>query len=237
MVPAAVVPAAAGPGATAAPAYAGGVSTPFDQSRYQVRFEWGAAGLARAAASDIVVVVDVLRFSTAVTDRIAAGETVALDDAAHAVSLNGAAVAAAAGETDAVVLLGCLRNAAAVAAAVLAEQQRRGARTSVAVIAAGELASREPDAPLRFAVEDLLGAGAIIDALGTLGLDHTSPEAAAAGEAFRGLRGATRHLLTASGSGQELLERDARADVLAAAEVDAAASVPVLRDVTFATYD
>ena len=77
----------------------------------------------------------------------------------------------------------------------------------------------------------------VIDALGTLGLDHTSPEAAAAGEAFRGLRGATRHLLTASGSGQELLERDARADVLAAAEVDAAASVPVLRDVTFATYD
>ena len=61
--------------------------------------------------------------------------------------------------------------------------------------------------------------------------------AAAAGEAFRGLRGATRHLLTASGSGQELLERDARADVLAAAEVDAAASVPVLRDGTFATYD
>ena len=77
------------------------------------------------------------------------------------------------------------------------------------MIAAGELAGRGPAAPLRFAVEDQLGAGAIVDALGALGIDHTSPEAAAACEAFRGLRGAVRHLLTASGSGQELLERDA----------------------------
>ena len=33
---------------------------PFDQSRYQVRLEWGVDGLARLAPSDVVIVVDVL---------------------------------------------------------------------------------------------------------------------------------------------------------------------------------
>ena len=205
------------------------MTSAFDQSRYQVRFEWGVAGLERLASSDVVVVVDVLRFSTTVADRIDGGESVALDADAHAVSLNGAAVAERAAGAGATVLLGCLRNASASARAALEEQVRRGARTSIAVIAAGELTSREPDAPLRLAVEDQLGAGAVIDALGALGVDHTSPEAAAACESFRGLRGAVRHLLTASGSGQELLERGARHEVLRAAEVDAVSSVPVLR--------
>ncbi len=212
------------------------MTSPFDQSRYQVRFEWGAAGVERLAPSDIVVVVDVLRFSTTVTDRIAAGEVVALGDLAPAISAGGAAVAERAAATDALVLLGCLRNAPAVADVVLAEQQRRAARTSIAVIAAGEVAPGAADAPLRFAVEDQLGAGAVIDALGALGIDHTSPEAAAACESFRGLRGAARHLLTASGSGQELLDRDRRDEVLHAAQSDATASVPVLRAGIFTAY-
>lgn len=218
--------------------YRRGVSDPFDQSRYQVRFEWGVAGLDRLAPADVVVVVDVLRFSSSAVSRIDAGEEVPLDAAAHAVSLNGAAVAraAAAGDPAPLVLLGSLRNAAAVAGAALAEQHRRSGRTSIAVIAAGELASREPGAPVRFAVEDLLGAGAVVDALSALGVDHTSPEAAAAYEAFRGLRTAARHLLTASGSGQELIERGLRDEVLAAAEVDASASVPALRSGVFTAY-
>ncbi|WP_137844110.1 2-phosphosulfolactate phosphatase [Microbacterium sp. 2FI] len=212
--------------------------SPFDQHRYQVRLEWGIDGLVRLAPADIVVVVDVLRFSTTVAAALETGSVtgVALDASAHEVSLNGAAVAEAAARTGSVVLLGCLRNAAAVAAAVLAEQQRRGARTSVSIIAAGELASRDELAPLRFAVEDHLGAGAIVDALGALGIDHTAPEAAAAGEAFRGLRGAVRHLLTASGSGQELIDHGRRDEVLAAAAVDAASVVPVLRDGAFAAF-
>ena len=148
--------------------------------------------------------VDVLRFSTTGTDAVAAGDAFALDDAAHAVSINGAAVAAAAADTGALVLLGCLRNASAVAAVVLAEQERRGDRTSVAIIAAGELTGRDAGAPLRFSIEDQLAAGAIVDALAERGIDHTSPDAAVACEAFRGLRRAVRHLLTASGSGREL---------------------------------
>ncbi len=219
-----------------------GQQHPFDQSSYQVRLEWGVDGLARLAASDVVVVVDVLRFSSTVIQAVERGEEFGLDAAARAVSINGAAVAAAAAETAGTVLLGGLRNAAAVASAVLAVQERRGERTSVAVIACGELGSREPGSPLRFAVEDLLGAGAIVAALTDIGIDHSSPEAAAAGEAFRALRGATRHLLAASGSGRELALRQAqgpeerRDEIAAAAAVDAASVVPVLRDGVFRAF-
>ena len=210
--------------------------TPFDQSSYQVRLEWGADGLARLAPSDIVVVVDVLRFSSTVIQAVERGETVPMDAAARATSINGAVVAEAAAGTTAIVLLGGPRNAAAVAGAVMTVQHERGARTSIAVIACGERTADEPGAPLRFAVEDLLGAGAIIDALSDLGIDHSSPDAAVAGEAFRSLRGAMRHLLTASGSGRELDAADRRDEVLPAAAVDAASVVPVLRDGVFAAF-
>ena len=208
---------------------------PFDQHRYQLRLEWGVQGLERLAPADVVVVVDVLRFSTSVTDAVARGAFVPLDHSARALSINGAPLSEAAARSGAVVMLGCLRNASAVARAVLAEQQRRGTRTSIAIIAAGELDGATGD--LRFSVEDLLGAGAVVDALSTLGIDHTSPDAAAAGESFRGLRGAARHLLTASGSGQELIERGLRDEVLRAAEVDAASVVPVLREGVFVSAE
>ncbi|MFE7843835.1 2-phosphosulfolactate phosphatase [Microbacterium sp. NPDC057407] len=204
--------------------------SPFAQSSYQVRFEWGVEGLTRLAPADVTVVVDVLRFSSTVVQALERGDTVALDAAARAISLNGAAVAAAA---PGLVLLGGLRNGAAVARAILAEQERRGARTSIAVVACGERTSRDDGAPVRFAVEDFLGAGAVIAALSDLGIDHSSPEAAVAGEGFRALRGAAKHLLTASGSGRELEAAGLRDEVLAAAAVDAASVVPVLRDGVF----
>lgn len=205
-------------------------SASLDQSRYQVRLEWGVAGLARLAAADVVVVVDVLRFSSTISARVAAGESVSFGGEARSNAESGAAVAAAAAAGGAVVLLGCLRNAAAVADEVMAEQTRRGGRTSIAVIAAGEPTGR---ADVRFATEDLLGAGAIVDALSRRGIDHTSPEAATACEAFRGLRGAVKHLLSATGSGQLLLADARRDEVLAAAEIDADSTVPVLRDGIF----
>ncbi|MFT4219081.1 MAG: hypothetical protein QM611_00985, partial [Microbacterium sp.] len=138
---------------------------PFDQSRYQVRFEWGADGLARLAPADIVVVVDVLGLSTTATDAASRGEPVEAPAEAPAPAFepapapaagpapapaagpapepvegpptpaNGAEVVAAAAASGALVLAGCLRNASAVAGAVLAEQARRAARTSVAVVA------------------------------------------------------------------------------------------------------
>lgn len=218
--------------------------SPFDQSRYQVRLEWGLDGLARLAPADVVIVVDVLRFSTTVTDAVARGDAVPLDADADAVSINGARVARAAAASGALVVLACLRNASAVARAVLAEQRRRAGRTSVAVIAAGERVTATAaggalagagggTGAVRFCVEDHLGAGAVVNALARVGIDHTSPEAAVAAEAFRGLQGAVRHVLTASGSGQELIARERRDEVLAAAELDAVDAVPVLHDGVF----
>lgn len=199
----------------------------FAQSPYQVRFEWGAAGLARLEAADVTIVVDVLRFSTTTTTALAADPAPVC--AEETSSINGAPLARAAARGGAVVLLGGIVNAGAVADAVLAEQSERGARTSVAVMAAGELTGRAPGAALRFAVEDLLGAGAVIEALAERGIDHTSPEAAAAGEAFRALAGSLRHVVAASGSGRECIARGRAEEVAQAAALDSHALVPVLR--------
>lgn len=217
--------------------------SPFDQSPYQVRLDWGVAGLERLAPADVVVVVDVLCFSSTVTDAVAGGIAVPLADAL-AWSRNGAAVAAAA-PADATVLLGSIRNAGAVARAVQTVQERRQARTAVALIAAGEL---DATGELRFAVEDHLGAGAVAAALTDLGIDHTAPDAAVAAEGFRALRRALRHLIGATGSGRELQEgvaataRIEAAGIVPTSTVDAALldavdAVPVLRDGRFTRFE
>ena len=214
--------------------------SPFDQSTYQVRLEWGVEGLDRLAPADVVVVVDVLRFSSTVADAVASGSTVSLDDA-RVWSRNGAAVAARAG--DAVVLVGSLRNASAVARTIATLQDRNQARTSVNVIAAGEA-----DGAVRFAVEDHLGAGAIVAALTDLGIDHTAPDAAVAAEGFRALKRALRHMVSASGSARELADGVEATDRMqasgvvptttsSAAELDALDVVPVLRDGVFVAFD
>jgi len=191
------------------------VDPAFDQSTYQVRFEWGMEGFRRLASADVVVIVDVL--STAPP-----GEADPLATAAHA--------------SGALVLQGGLRNASAVAAYVRAEQVRRDRRTSVAVVACGEHTSERSD--LRFAVEDLFGAGAVVDGLIEQGLDHTSPEAVATAQSFRSLRGALRHLVSASGSARALRGDPgdlpaAEERIRAAAQVDASGAVPVFRDGRF----
>jgi 2-phosphosulfolactate phosphatase len=83
---------------------------------------------------------------------------------------------------------------------------------------------------LRFALEDLLGAGAIIDALAAVGIDYCSPEAAAAAAAHTGLRNATGHLIGASTSGRAAAERGERAAVDAAIALNSSEDVPVLRE-------
>lgn len=167
-----------------------------DQSTYQVRFDWGSAGFRRLASADIVVLVDVLEVQA---------------------DADAAALRALAEESSALVCEGSLRNASAVAEAILQEQVRRDRRTSVSLIAVGD----SDDAGPRFALEDSLAAGAIIEALIARGIDHTSPEAMVAAEAFRGLRGALRHLISASGSARAL--RAASTNSVAAEAMIAAA--------------
>jgi 2-phosphosulfolactate phosphatase len=119
------------------------------------------------------------------------------------------------------VLAGTTGSAAAVAQWILALQTQLGDRAIVAVVAAGGPSGA-------FAVEDFLAAGAAIDALATLGIDSTSPEAAAASAAFEGLRRAVVHLSSASVAGQSLDS----ATLAAAAEANALPDVRVLREWT-----
>jgi 2-phosphosulfolactate phosphatase len=240
------------------------------QTQYQVRFDWGLDGAAAIGeGADVIVLVDILSFSTTVdiatghglhvmpawpedaaatAERIGAvvagkrGDGLSLSPAsitAESVgdterlvltSLNGAAIAAALAGGPALVVAASLRNRRAVADWVLAQQGDRGDRFTIAVVAAGEL--RE-DGSLRFAVEDLLGAGAVIDALADVGIDYCSPEAAAAAAAYTGLRNATGHLIGASASGRELAEGGFRADVDLAIERDVSSQVPVLGEFGF----
>ncbi|HTO68935.1 MAG TPA: 2-phosphosulfolactate phosphatase [Myxococcota bacterium] len=135
-------------------------------------------------------------------------------------SPNGSELSFAAAELG-TVYGGALRNAASVAAALA---RRPG---PVAVIAAGE---RWPDGSLRLALEDLLGAGAIIANLhGTV-----SPEAELARDAW--LRTAPRleRALAECASGRELRERGFARDVELAAELDRSPIAPRLDAGAFA---
>lgn len=136
-------------------------------------------------------------------------------------SPNGSTIAAAAGGST--VVAGSLRNATAVGR-WLADQGYGTAERPVGVIASGE---RWPDGSLRPALEDLLGAGAVIAALRRHGGDRLSPEAAVAAGAFTGVTDVRRTVET-SASGRELIGEGYADDVAIATELDACEVVPVL---------
>jgi 2-phosphosulfolactate phosphatase len=212
------------------------VTDPRSQSSYQVRFDWGVEGAdAVASDADVIVIVDVLSFCTAVDVAVAGGGSVELaavegePDAAGAPGSDGARIAAALADHPGTVIAGSLRNATAVAQWILTHQDATGNRLAIAIIAAGD----RRDHGTRVAVEDLLGAGAVIDALAAIGLDACSPEAAVASAAFASLRRATRHLVTASASGRELAEHGFADDIRLAAQTDVSTTVPVLREFAF----
>ena len=128
-------------------------------------------------------------------------------------SPNGARVTLSAASSGAVVLAGCLRNARAVAAAA-----HRSGRT-FNVVPAGE---RWLDGGLRPALEDALGAGAILAALP----GSRSPEAQAMVAIFEARRDSLVETLDACGSGRELTGRGHLRDKLIAGDLDVSSAVP-----------
>ena len=175
------------------------------QIKYQVRFDWGLAGFqALAADADVIVLADAL-------PAVDAGLGLPTPVTAHTV------------------ITADLAGSALVADWALARQTEKGDRFSVAVVAVGE---SRADGSIRFAMEDQLVAGAVIDALAALGIDHCSPEAAAAAASYVGLRRAVKHLVKASETGQA---RAAAGQSVAAAGVAAAGvdAVTVVTDFVF----
>jgi 2-phosphosulfolactate phosphatase len=125
------------------------------------------------------------------------------------------------------VVAGALRNATAVGH-WLACQGYGTVDRPVAVIASGE---RWPDGNLRPALEDLLGAGAIIAALRERLSDTLSPEAAMAAASFQATPDVS--VAVAASSGRELINGGFSDDVTVATEPDASTTVPVLIDGAF----
>jgi 2-phosphosulfolactate phosphatase len=225
--------------------------------------EWGMAGIgALHGHVAVLVIVDVLSFSTAVdvavsrgaivypcrfadpnaaqveADRVGAvlahprraaqGQfslsPVSLADIPNGTKLmlpspNGARLSFAAGQTRIPVLTACLRNAAAVAAAA------RGIAgdAAIGVVPAGEC---WPDGTLRPAVEDLLGAAAVIDRLD----GPCSPEARMGRDAYRAAANEISGLIRLSVSGRELVDAGFAGDVDLALELAISQSVPILVD-------
>lgn len=143
-------------------------------------------------------------------------------------SPNGSAIAALLADSGATVVGACLRNATALG-------RWLGARLrpdeTVAVIPAGE---RWPDGSLRPAVEDLWGAGAVVNALlrAGVGTEALSPEGWLAEHTFAS-DGRRDGWLAVCASGRELVAKGFAADVAIAAEVDASEVVPMLVEGAF----
>lgn len=137
-------------------------------------------------------------------------------------SPNGSALSLSAGETP--TFAGCLRNATALAAFL------KRYETGICIVPAGERWKKQQT--LRPAIEDLIGAGAIIDALE----GARSPEAETAACVFRAFRDDLPSVLGASGSGKELIGRGFEEDVRLAAALDASRCVPVLKDGAYRAF-
>ena len=167
---------------------------------------------ARLAKRRIEAGPDDVSLSPASLRRAAPGGLIVLP------SPNGSALSAiASSRSEIVVFAGCLRNRRAVAAALSAFPR-------VGIVAAGE---RWPDHSLRPAIEDWLGAGALVDALADA---SPSAEAEFARTAFRAAQSDLARLMLDSLSGQELAAANHAGDVTVAAELDSSRCVPRLVD-------
>lgn len=138
-------------------------------------------------------------------------------------SPNGSALAFRAATGGATVVAGCLRNATAVGTWLQATGK------SVLVVPAGE---RWPNGSLRLAVEDLIGAGAILRILHR----QSSPEARQAIGAFEAAKTDLLATLVHASSGRELDERGFRRDVDLAAELDVSDTIPILQGKYLSVY-
>lgn len=156
-------------------------------------------------------------------------------------SPNGSALASRLASSGSTVVGACLRNRTAVAQWLATQwlatrwlRSQLGDGTPspvVAIVAAGE---RWPDGSLRPAIEDLWGAGAVIEALDSLGMTGLSPEARSAAGAWHAVEATLGAALASCSSGLELASAGYAVDVEIAAEQDASACVPLLSGGRFA---
>ena len=233
----------------------------FHQSEFDVRCEWGLQGAAQfAATSDVVIIVDVLSFTSCVEIATAQGATVFPyrgDDAAGFAAERNAELAAKWGEGRYSLSPHSLINLSADLRLVLPSPNGstlslstgetptlagclRNARAvavaaqrygrRITVIPAGE--RWREDGSLRPAYEDWLGAGAILSHLS----GRFSPEARAARAAFLDAKDDLPALLAQCGSAKEHVERGFPQNVDLVAALNVSDCVPVLVDGAYSCH-
>lgn len=228
----------------------------FSQAAFEVRCEWGKQGVLQLApVSDVIVIVDVLSFSTCVniaTDRGAIVYPYPFkDDSAGAFaqsihaelagkrgsrgySLSPASLLSIANRTRLVLPSpnGSSLSLATKATPTLTGCLRNGQAVAKAAMTYGRRIAIVPageqwqDHSLRPAFEDWIGAGAIISFL----QGNLSPEAEAAAIAFQGIQERLEELLQHCSSGKELIQRGFAQDVELAAALNVSNGVSVLKD-------
>lgn len=231
----------------------------YTQQGYDIRCEWGINGVtALSSVCDVMIIVDVLSFSTCVCigaekgadiypyrfrdessidfaekigAKLAQSRRLALENGGISLSPcslmqlskndkvvlpspNGATLSLAA--NDNITLAGCLRNAGAVA------QVAQSFGKKIGIVPCGE--RWHQDNSLRPAIEDFMGAGAIIHGLS----GKKSPEAQLAESAFLSTQHALLDTLYACGSGIQLIEQGYESDVMIAGELNISQAVPIM---------
>ena len=226
-----------------------------NQAEYTIRCGWGQQGLKRLAPiSDVVIIVDVFSFSTSVDVATARGafiiphvkpgeyhkfgkrigaivanergqggytsSPVSFNSIPAKTRLvlptsNGATLSCLAGNT--IILAGCLRNARAVA------KKAMELGKTIAVIPAG---ARWPDRSIRFAIEDFIGAGAILSYL----KGSVSPEAQNAIAAYNNIKHNVCEFIKKCSSGKKLIKNGFPKDIKCACQVNVSTTVPRLID-------
>ena len=224
------------------------------QAEYDRRCEWGEGGvLELSRTSDVVIIVDVLSFSTCVDIATASGAAVYpylwKDERARefATSID-AELATPRGTRrfslspasfldippDAKIVLpspnGASPSLSTSGTNTLAGCLRNASAVAKAAHRLGRQISVIPagerweDNSLRPSLEDWIGAGAIINQLaGSL-----SPEAQASLDAYRAMSADLTETIRNCVSGVELIERGYETDVTLASELDVSSSVPIL---------
>jgi 2-phosphosulfolactate phosphatase len=228
----------------------------FTQAEFDIRLEWGEQGVnLLAPISDVVIIVDVLSFSTSVeivTSRKAIVYPYRWRDesAAEFARSIGAELAQKRRDVGLSLSPQSLLNIPAGTKLVLpspngatltlatgsiptlagclrnARAVAEAAKKFGSRIAIIPAGERWPDGSLRPSYEDLIGAGAIANYL----LGNLSPEAYAAKSAFLATENILAELLQHCGSGKELVERGYKEDVSLAARLNVSACVPTLQE-------
>jgi 2-phosphosulfolactate phosphatase len=226
----------------------------FDQADFEVRCEWGEKGISQLAPiSDVVVIIDVLSFSTCIDIANSRGVIVFpyqwKDESAQTFaqsidaelakkrggsrySLSPASLLSISQGTRLVLPSpnGSSLSLATAATPTLTGCLRNCRAVALAAMSYGRRIAIVPagekwsDGSLRPSFEDFVGAGAVISYLE----GNLSAEARLAVAAYRGVRQSLRELMKQCGSGKELIERGFEQDVDLASEIEVSDCVSTL---------